>query len=125
MTDDELSTSVKNIESALTRVADALEAGNKAMEDGNQALGRIINALENGNEKLETGNRELTEIKNSINTHTTPLYQIAQSNIGQWECALHTGEKSDVLLKVSLQNYDKTPPERYAVYAASTAQKEE
>lgn len=59
---------------------------------------------------------QLKRIADALEAHTPLLRQIAQSNIGQWECCLSGTGASTALLKVSLQHYDKNPAERFELY---------
>ena len=58
---------------------------------------------------------QLERIADALETHTLLLRQIAESNIGQWECLRGSGA-SDALLKVSMLHYKETPADRYALY---------
>lgn len=100
---------LSGVEAALLRIAAAVESWNTE--------------LVNMNTNLTDMNTELAGIKATLQAHSRALDQIAQSNIGQWECCLHSGDKAEALLAVSLKSYDKTPPARYDEYAAATASK--
>ena len=56
---------------------------------------------------------QLERIADALETHTLLLRQIAESNIGQWECCLRG---SDALLKVSMLHYKENPADRYDLY---------
>lgn len=88
-----------------------------------RALNRIAAATETGNSELAGIKTELADVKTILQTHSRALEQIAQSNIGQWECCLNSGNKAEALLAVSLKSFDKTPPERFDEYAAATTTK--
>ena len=60
--------------------------------------------------------KHLQPIPDALETHTLLLRQIAESNIGQWECCLRGSGASDVLLKVSMLHYKENPADRYALY---------
>ncbi len=59
---------------------------------------------------------QLERIADALEAHTLLLRQIAESNIGQWECCMNGTGASTALLKVSLQHYDKNPAERFELY---------
>lgn len=53
---------------------------------------------------------QLERIADALETHTLLLRQIAESNIGQWECCLRGSGASDALLKVSMLHYKENRP---------------
>ena len=59
---------------------------------------------------------QLERIADALETHTLLLRQIAEANIGQWECCLRGSGASDALLKVSMLHYKENPADRYALY---------
>lgn len=67
---------------------------------------------------------QLTRIANALEKQLPLLEQIAQSNVGQWECCMNGTGASTALLKVSLQHYDKNPAERFELYQQEISKKE-
>ena len=59
---------------------------------------------------------QLERIADALETHTLLLRQIAESNIGQWECCLRGSGTSDALLKVSMLHFKENPADRYDLY---------